>query len=214
MISSAALASWRVKKSSSWRCPVVITRVSNSPTSPNARSTPAGSVASSCTTGTSGASPVGPSRREGTVTVAPTSSRFPTAVPTRPAPTTTARRPSVVGVPALARLAAQLPRLVFGGDERVRSLGFIPGQLEGGLADEVGDIQTDQVHELERAHGVAQGGLRGGVDVLDGGDVLLHQVEGLGAHRPHEAVGDEPGDLRVQHHRVLAHLLDHGDDTV
>jgi hypothetical protein len=78
----------------------------------------------------------------------------------------------------------------------------------------VADVDAGEVHDLERTHGVSEGGAAGDVDVLDARDALLEQEDRFVAQRVEDPVGDEAGDLLAQHHRLLAELLHQRDDRV
>ena len=74
------------------------------------------------------------------------------------------------------------------------------------------DVDADEVHELERAHLEAAGHPADAVDLLQGGDLLLEQLEGLEAEGPVAAVDEEARAVDGDDH-PLAHRLAGGAGT-
>src|SRR5206468_4856199 len=89
------------------------------------------------------------------------------------------------------------------GDALARSVAGVAGLLEARELDVVADVDAGQVHQLEGPHRISQRGPARRVDVLDRGDAVLVEADGLVADRAEDAVGDEAGDLLVEDHRGL-----------
>ena len=77
---------------------------------------------------------------------------------------------SLVGVEAAAGLAAEVAALDERGHGPAGQVVRVAGLGVPGVLGEVADVDAGEVHQLERAHRVAERGAAGGVDVLDGGD--------------------------------------------
>jgi hypothetical protein len=67
-----------------------------------------------------------------------------------------------------------------------------------GLLGEVADVDPGEVHQLERAHRVAQGRAADRVDRLDRRDAVLEQEDRLVPDGVEDPVGHEARDLLVQ----------------
>ncbi len=104
---------------------------------------------------------------------------------------------------ALATLEAGADHLL---DDRARRVQPVAALLVHRVEDLVGGVETDEVHQGERAHRVAAAELHRGVDVLAGGVARLEHRDGVVEVAEEQGVGDEAG-LVADDDRLLAEPL-------